>query len=201
MSQKSSSVDKKNIVIVVLACALAVAVIILLVMIFGGNFGGSNNQTETTAPTQTTQETSTAAITQTIEQTTQPLTQATEPTTENVQETTQALTQQSITGTWKPVAAVDSQTGESVIMSQVFGSGFKEYGGSLKLFEDNTFSLWMGVGRDDGSHSGTYTMAQDGVNASFDNGTSQKFEFQFENDELAQIKCLVQGYYVYFEKQ
>ena len=174
---------------------IAAAIVLFVFVIIMWQGSDNHNQTETTQDTTATQYV-TAAPTQ---KTALPPTVPAETTV--VEETTQEPTENkadSITGKYKATKAEDVNTGEEIRLKTAFGSGYNPTTDGLNLKEDGTFTLWLGVGRDDGSHSGKYTVTDSAIKAEFDNGTKQDFRI---DSESGQIICQVRDCFVYFEKR
>lgn len=129
-------------------------------------------------------------------------------TTEPVQETSEAMSNgtsgsfsDNLAGKWAPVKAEDTQTGQEESLSFIYGTAFSQYGGSLEFKNDGTFSLWIGAGRDDGSHSGTYTFTEYGIEAVYQNGNTETFTYTIDNGAIQTVKVPQGVYTIYFEKE
>ncbi len=74
---------------------------------------------------------------------------------------------------YKPAMAFD-QTGESVELTQVYGSAFKEYGGELCFKEDGTFTAYIGVYGNANNVTGTYkVLSMTEIQLNYNNDTTQ----------------------------
>lgn len=74
---------------------------------------------------------------------------------------------------YKPAMAFDL-TGESVDLTQVYGSGFKEYSGELCFKEDGTFTAFIGVYGNADSVTGTYTvLSMSEIELKYNNDTTK----------------------------
>lgn len=177
--------------ITAIATGIIAAVIVLFVFVIIMWQGADNqNQTETTQDTTVTQIVTPAPTQKPSVPPTQPL--------ETVPEETTTEPSDSITGKYVALKAEDAQTGEQVSLRTAFGSGYNPTTDGLNLKEDGTFSLWIGIGTDDGSHSGKYTVTDNAIKAEFDNGTTQEFKIDSEN---GQIICKIYDYNVYLVKR
>lgn len=87
--------------------------------------------------------------------TTQVATTATEPVT-----TTAAPVQLKLSASYIPTKAFDSN-GAEVDLYTVYGSSFRDYGGSLCFKEDGTFTTYIGVFGNINNESGTYKVISD----------------------------------------
>ncbi len=109
---------------------------------------------------------------------------------------------QLVSSTWVPTSAKNS-TGDEVELSEVYNNNYTGYQGSLAFSEDGTFSLWLTPGTpDDGTHSGTYEVVDDGtIKAYFDEGTQTVFKMNRENNQVNSIVMNYDEYSVCFTKQ
>lgn len=182
--------------ITAIATGIIAAAIVLFVFVIIMRQGADNQN-----PTETTQDTTVTQIV-TPAPTQKPALPPTAPAETMVaEETTQEPTEnkdESITGKYKATKAEDINTGEEVRLKTAFGSGYNPTTDGLNLKEDGTFTLWLGVGRDDGSHSGKYTVTDNAIKAEFDNGPTQEFKI---DSESGQIICQVRDCFVYFVKR
>lgn len=103
--------------------------------------------------------------------------------------------------TWIPSSAHNS-SGDEVELTDVYNTDHTSYQGSLTFNDDGTFSLWLSPGTpDDGTHSGTYSLTDDKVVASFDEGTVTSFDIKRKGTEIENIIVYYDEYEVYFSKQ
>lgn len=103
--------------------------------------------------------------------------------------------------TWIPSSAHNS-SGDEVELAEVYNTDHTSYQGSLTFSEDGTFSLWLSPGTpDDGTHSGTYTLTDDTVEATFDEGTITSFDIKRQGTDIQNIIIYYNDYEVYFSKQ
>ncbi len=73
---------------------------------------------------------------------------------------------------YKPAMAFD-QKGESVELTQVYGSGFKEHGGELCFKEDGTFTAYIGVYGNANNVTGTYkVLSMTEIELNYNNDTT-----------------------------
>lgn len=102
---------------------------------------------------------------------------------------------------WIPSGAKNA-SGDEVEMAEVYNSKYTSYQGSLAFTDDGKFSLWLSPGQaDDGTHSGTYTIADDDtINALFDEGTQTEFTINRNGNEVDSISLNYDGYEVTFQK-
>ncbi len=74
--------------------------------------------------------------------------------------------------TYKPAMAFD-QNGESVALTQVYGSGFKDHGGELCFKEDGTFTAYIGVYSNANNVTGTYkVLSMTEIELNYNNDTT-----------------------------
>lgn len=98
---------------------------------------------------------------------------ADEATTVATQPTTEGKKFAVLKETYKPAMAFDL-TGEPVDLTQVYGSGYKEYGGELSFKEDGTFTAFIGVYGNADSVTGTYTvLSMSEIELKFNNDTTK----------------------------
>ncbi len=71
-----------------------------------------------------------------------------------------------ITGSWTAQYIVNEDN-EAVDGSMIYGTAYTQYGGTLTLNTDGTFSVRMGVGTDDDSTTGTYTFEENVLTLEF----------------------------------
>ena len=109
---------------------------------------------------------------------------------------------QLVSSTWVPTSAKNS-TGDEVELSEVYKNNYSNYQGSLTFSKDGTFSLWLTPGTpDDGTHSGTYEVVDDGtIKAVFDEGTQTVFKINRDNNQVNSIVMNYDEYSVCFTKQ
>jgi len=66
------------------------------------------------------------------------------------------LTDINVIGKWTATKITDTY-GERIDGEQIYGTAYRQYGGSVEFTADGTFCLRMGVSPDDMSNEGTYT--------------------------------------------
>ncbi len=98
---------------------------------------------------------------------------------------------------YKPYKAIESETTKEISLATVFGSAYSQYGGELKLNEDNTFSLYVGISNSDDS-KGTFNLEDNKIKATFNNGEEK--EFLISNENGATVIMVPMGLYnIYFK--
>ena len=101
---------------------------------------------------------------------------------------------------WIPSSA-NNASGDEVDIREVYNSHYSNYQGSLSFASNGTFELWLKPGDpSDGTHTGTYEIAGDKINALFDDDTQSQFDIVTKGG----TQCIVvtyDGYDVYFTKQ
>ncbi|MDD6251985.1 MAG: hypothetical protein PUA85_05025 [Oscillospiraceae bacterium] len=134
-----------------------ISVILLSTVLFAGCTGNTNTETQpaATAPITTTAalETTTAA-----------------PTTETVAPLLE------LKAAYTPSKAYD-ENGTEHSLTEIFGTAYTTYGGSLTFNEDMTFSLTIGINKGDGV--GTYKILSD-----------EEIELSYKNGKVAIAKIL-----------
>ena len=71
-------------------------------------------------------------------------------------ESSTPLSDVNVIGKWTATKITDSY-GERIDGEQIYGTAYRQYGGSVEFTADGTFCLRMGVSPDDMSNEGTYT--------------------------------------------
>lgn len=102
---------------------------------------------------------------------------------------------------WIPSGATNA-SGDEVEMAEVYNSKYTSYQGSLAFTNDGKFTLWLSPGQaDDGTHSGTYALADDDtITAYFDEGTQTEFSINRNGNEVDSISINYNDYEVNFQK-
>lgn len=78
--------------------------------------------------------------------------------------------------TWIPSTA-NNASGDEVDIREVYRTHYSNYQGSLTFSTNGTFELWLSPGDpSDGSHTGTYVLADDKINVVFDDDTQSQFD-------------------------
>lgn len=106
------------------------------------------------------------------------------------------VTEVSLYTSYKPYKAIESETGKETSLTTVFGTAYSQYGGELKLNEDKTFSLYVGISKSDDSE-GTFTLEDDKIKATFNSGDEKEFTIT-EEAEATVIIVPIGLYNVYF---
>jgi phenylpyruvate tautomerase PptA (4-oxalocrotonate tautomerase family) len=111
------------------------------------------------------------------------------------------VTPGSLAGTWKPLMAVSVADGKETPFGQIYGSSFREYGGSLVIAEDASFTISMGASITQNKGSGTFTMSQYNLLVTYLDGSVDTYLYipKYQNHEV--IKTQLNDYYVYFYKE
>ena len=110
---------------------------------------------------------------------------------------TEAKNEATFKSEYKPYKAVDAD-GSEVALSQVYGSSYTTYGGSL-TFEGKKFDL--NVGASNGKTAGTYEMGEDSkLTLNYDSGKIVSGEIVSVAEGVVEEIMLEQSdYYVYFK--
>lgn len=103
---------------------------------------------------------------------------------------------------WISTSAVNA-SGDEVEMAEVYNSVYSTYQGSLSFRDDNTFSLWLTPGAvEDGTHTGKYSIEDDTISASFDDGeTNTSFYIHRKDGKIEYISLYYEDYEVYFTSE
>ncbi len=104
---------------------------------------------------------------------------------------------------WVPSTASNA-SGDEVELAEIYDTNYTSYKGSMTFEDDGKFSLWLSPGDPtDGTHSGTYKLDDDkkSVDVTFDNGTTDTFELEYNGDEISTIIVDYNSYTVCFIKQ
>lgn len=107
------------------------------------------------------------------------------------------IAETSIYTSYKPYKAIESETAKETSLVTVFGSAYSQYGGELKLNEDKTFSLYVGISNSNDSE-GTFVLEDDKINAIFNSGKEKEFTIT-EEDGITVIIVPMGLYNVYFK--
>ncbi len=100
---------------------------------------------------------------------------------------------------WVSSSAVNS-SGDEVTMAEVYNTSYTTYQGSLSFKNNGTFSLWLSPGAvEDGTHTGKYTVNENTINATFDDGeTITSFYIHRKGDEIESISMYYEDYEIFF---
>lgn len=111
------------------------------------------------------------------------------------------ITPDMLAGSWKPLIALNVADSTEVPFSQAFGSAYSQYGGSLVIADDASFTISMGASIIEAKSSGTFTMSQNNLLVTYTDGSVDTFLYipQYRNQEV--IKTQVGSTYVYFYKE
>lgn len=101
---------------------------------------------------------------------------------------------------WIPALA-NNASGDEVDLNEVYSAHYSNYQGSLSFSANGTFELWLSPGSPaDGTHTGTYELAEKTVNVLFDDDTQSQFDIETKGD-TQYIVVPYGAYRVYFTKQ
>lgn len=111
------------------------------------------------------------------------------------------VTAEALAGTWKPLMAVSVADGKETPFGEIYGSSFREYGGSLVIAEDSSFTISMGAAITKNKGNGTFTMSQYNLLVTYLDGSVDTYLYipKYQNHEV--IKTQLNDYYVYFYKE
>ncbi len=111
------------------------------------------------------------------------------------------VTPQELAGTWMPLVATTVADGTEVPFSQAFGSAYSQYGGSLVIAEDASFTISMGASIIEAKSSGTFTISQNNLLVTYSGGDVDTFLYipKYRNQQV--IKTQIGSNYVYFYKE
>lgn len=202
---KNDNLNNKNNNSKIIAISIVVSVLVIVIavlLIYFSERNSKNNTVPTTTEVTTVDTTNkvTEENTETKEPTLQPTTEAPVTTEQNENTTNNNAFFNKVLGQWKPVKAINKNTNEEEKLDVVYGTSYSQYGGSLKFNNDSTFSIWIGAGRDDGSHNGTYTVSEYGIDVKYANNTSDKYKYEIKDGEISQIIAPQGDYDIYFIK-
>lgn len=99
----------------------------------------------------------------------------------------------SILGSWEPESACFTGTGESISLTDIYGQGYKTYGGELIFKSDNTFSINIGITDDGDSNNGKYSCTADSVNVLYNSDKEEVFDLNFASDGSVEKILVPQG--------
>lgn len=91
----------------------------------------------------------------------------------------------SVAGTWVPYSAYDAQSDEKASLKTVFGADFN-FGGSITLEKDGSFESNL-----TGNQSGSYTLADDTLTLTYDNGETAEMTLTDESDKITLEQTVV----------
>ncbi len=111
------------------------------------------------------------------------------------------VTPESLAGTWKPLVATSVADGTEVPFGMIFGSSYSQYGGSLVIAEDGSFTISMGAAIIEAKSKGTFTMSQNNMLVTYSDDSVDTYLYipQYRNHEV--IKTQINQHYVYFYKE
>ncbi len=111
------------------------------------------------------------------------------------------VTPEYLAGTWKPLIAVSVADGKEASFGQIYGSSYREYGGSLVIAEDSSFTISMGASITENKGKGTFTMSQNNLLVTYLDGSADTYLYipKYQNKEV--IKTQLNDYYIYFYKE
>lgn len=100
--------------------------------------------------------------------------------------------------TWVSQSAKNA-SGDEVDIHEVYNVRYSQYQGRLTFDDENHFELWLHPGdASDGTHSGTYEMADDKLTVTFDEGTVTDFTLKRSDNEISIIELKYEDYTVSF---
>lgn len=108
---------------------------------------------------------------------------------------------ETLAGTWKPLMAVSVADNQEVPFTQIYGSSYSQYGGSLVISEDSSFTLGMGAAITQAKGTGTFTVSQNNILVTYADESVDTFLYipNYQNQQV--IKTQLNDYYVYFYKE
>lgn len=111
------------------------------------------------------------------------------------------VTPEALAGTWKPLMAVSVADGKEAAFSEIYGSSYRQYGGSLVIAEDSSFTISMGAAITKNKGQGTFTMSQNNLLVTYLDGSADTYLYipKYRNQEV--IKTQINDYYIYFYKE
>lgn len=90
-------------------------------------------------------------------------------------------------------------SGDEADIRDVAGVRYSNYQARLSFDNDSRFELWIAPGdADDGTHKGTYTLGDDGIEAAFDNGAKAHFDVIRSGGTITRIDVAYDTYIVSF---
>ncbi len=107
--------------------------------------------------------------------------------------------------TWYSQRATTASADE-VDLQEIYNNNYSTYQGSLTFRNDNTFELWLTAGNpDDGTHKGKYSIKENKINVTFDNGEERVYTIHTDNKgniteiEVPYFNSYGDEYVVYFQ--
>ncbi len=92
-------------------------------------------------------------------------------------------------------------SGDEVDIHEVYNVKYSQYQGRLTFDEKDRFELWLHPGdAADGTHSGSYTVSDDKLTVTFDEGTVTDFPVKRSDDGISVIEVPYEDYIVRFVK-
>lgn len=175
--------------------AIVIAVIGLIIggtVLYIINFRNNNEATEPST------EPSTIASEITTTTTNESTTEITEPTQDTTTE--EIALKNLILGEWIPVSGFKTETNEVVNLTDLYGKGYRDYGGLLEFNEDGTFSINIGITNNGDQNNGYYTCTQTDINVTYNNDKSSVIDHEFNGDEIIRLYVLQGEYTIVFER-
>lgn len=102
-----------------------------------------------------------------------------------------------VAGVYTPYKAIESETEKDTPLAAVFGSSYSQYGGELILFEDGTFTLYIGVSNNEDS-TGTYNEENGVISAVYESGKTAEFQVSADENGKKIIIVPMGLYNIYF---
>lgn len=111
------------------------------------------------------------------------------------------ITATTLAGNWKPLIALTVADGQERPFQEIFGSSFRDYGGSLVIAEDSTFTISMGAAIIRDKSMGTFTISQNNLLVTYADGSVDTYLYipNYQNQQV--IKTQIGEHYVYFAKE
>lgn len=193
----SVSINESTLIaLIVICCALVIALICAIVFFVTNN---NNNENSNLNATITTTVANMAESTVTQITTEEQITQIQNTTVDSEQGSSSESTTKYF-GKWQAKKAVNIQTGEEESLRKIYGSAFSQYGGTLTINENGTFSLWIGVSASEDDHIGTYTFnSENNIDVTYQNGQSDTFKIE-DSEGVVTIIAKQGEYNIYFQR-
>lgn len=90
---------------------------------------------------------------------------------------------------WYSQSATTASADE-VDLAYIYSNNYSSYQGSMTFRDDNTFELWLTAGNpDDGTHKGKYSLEENKINVTFDNGEERVYTIHTnDKGDITQIE-------------
>lgn len=114
--------------------------------------------------------------------------------------TASEVTVEDLKGSWKPLIVTSVADGKEINFNQAFGSAYSQYGGSLEISDEGSFTLSMGASVKEANSKGSFTLSENNLIVTYSDGSPDTFLYipKYQNHQV--IKTQIDNFYVYFYK-